>query len=120
MLTIGITSITALPAYGYDEYTTKHWIGDGGMILATGIDYLQTKQIAKHPDKFYEALNPYLGEHPSVSKVNGYFLGAVIVKIAVSHLISDAKWRERWQRVNIGWNVNNIAQNLNVGITIRY
>lgn len=36
------------------------------------LDWLQTRTIAKNPDKWHE-INPILGKHPTVNEVNVYF-----------------------------------------------
>ena len=41
------------------------------------IDWGQTRYIAKNPTRFHE-LNPILGRHPSIGRVNTYFAGAII------------------------------------------
>jgi len=46
------------------------------------LDYRQTISIARQPERYYET-NPVLGEHPSVGKVNTYFMASVAVKNAI-------------------------------------
>lgn len=41
------------------------------------IDYRQTRQIAVNPRRYYEH-NQIMGEHPSVGRVNNYFLASAI------------------------------------------
>jgi len=51
-----------------------------GALLAT--DYLQTRQIAKQPELYHE-VNPVLGQHPSIGKVNLYFATSAVLGYAV-------------------------------------
>jgi hypothetical protein len=51
------------------------------------MDWGQTRHIVKNPEQFYEK-NLILGDHPSMSRVNVYFIGA----IAGTLLIGD--WLE--------------------------
>lgn len=46
------------------------------------IDWVQTRWIADHPG-FLE-LNPILGAHPSLGRVNAYFTVAIVALIAVT------------------------------------
>jgi hypothetical protein len=48
------------------------------MNLSSFTDYRQTVYIARHPE--YHEINPILGEHPSVGKVNAYFAAGVVIK----------------------------------------
>ena len=41
-------------------------------MLLLCVDWSQTRWIAKNPARFHE-INPLLGQHPSVAKVNSYF-----------------------------------------------
>ena len=59
------------------------------------IDWLQTRYIAKHPAGFYE-LNPFLGKHPSVLKVNMYFLGCI------ASTLVGASFLPFWWAIGIG------------------
>lgn len=51
------------------------------MNLSGWADYRQTHYIAKHPE--YHEINPVLGEHPSVGRVNAYFLAGAAIKNGV-------------------------------------
>ena len=59
-----------------------NWTPADKALLATStalliVDWGQTRYIAKNPDRFHE-LNPILGRHPSVGRVNTYFATAII------------------------------------------
>lgn len=57
---------------GNDPWNTEQKVALTIAVSAIAIDWLQTRQIAKNPDKFKE-YNPVLGKHPSVGEVNVYF-----------------------------------------------
>ena len=52
------------------------------------VDFGQTRYIAKNPDRFYEN-NPLLGKHPSVSRVNNYFVGVGIAGYLFANYLSS-------------------------------
>jgi len=56
--------------------TITLWVLMNMSIMA---DWGQTRYIAHHPDQYYEAFNPILGNHPSTRKVDAWFLGALAV-----------------------------------------
>lgn len=59
-------------------------------ITSTVIDWGQTRYIVKHPTEFHE-LNPLLGEHPRMGKVNTYFAGALLGEWAASEYLDGDK-----------------------------
>lgn len=42
-------------------------------------DWGQTRYIANHPQQYHEAFNSILGEHPSIKRVDAWFLGSLAV-----------------------------------------
>lgn len=57
-------------------------------ILTLIIDWLQTRYIAKHPEKYSE-LNVILGPHPSVVAVNIYFMICIAIIGAVAYFATE-------------------------------
>jgi hypothetical protein len=89
------------------------------------VDYGQTLNIAKNPNKYYER-NPILGEHPSVESVSAYCLSWIVIHPLVTHFLpsksKENKWvnRENWQYVTIAVEVGAIGNNFNIGIGLRF
>lgn len=50
------------------------------------IDWKQTRYIARHPDQHRE-WNPVLGEHPSIGRVNNYFVGSIITSGTIAYFM---------------------------------
>lgn len=57
------------------------------------LDWGQTRWIAKNPDRAWET-NVLLGRHPSVGRVNNYFLATGVSLVAAHYLLPPeyAKW----------------------------
>lgn len=74
-----------MPALAGDPWNAAE--KDLGISLATAyvLDWGQTRYIAKHPEKFREG-NPVLGPHPSLSRVDNYFIAMGLV----GYWIADA------------------------------
>lgn len=53
------------------------------LVLLLLVDWAQTVQIAKHPERWYER-NPLLGKHPSVRRVHLWFAACVAAAVAVA------------------------------------
>lgn len=79
-------------------------------------DYLQTRQIAKNPDRWHET-NPALGLHPSVGRVNSYFAITGIALYGACESGIGGKWlKYGWIAVSTGA----IANNLSLGIQVKW
>lgn len=55
-----------------------------GYLALHGIDWAQTRSISKNPQFLHET-NPILGEHPSVGKVNNYFLATGLAHALIAN-----------------------------------
>jgi hypothetical protein len=67
-------------------WTAQDKAMEGSVVFSLGVDWLQTRYIARHPEQWHET-NPILGRHPDPVAVDAYFLlcGAAHVVIA-NHL----------------------------------
>ena len=67
--------LLAFPAYGepFADWDRTDSMLLGSALTLTAIDWGQTRDIAQHPERFSES-NPILGAHPSVGRVDNYFL----------------------------------------------
>lgn len=103
-----------LQANAFDKWTKT----DTGLQVTYGvlhiIDWGQTLDIARNPDKFYE-MNPLLGKHPSIGKVNTYFIGTLIGHTAIAYIL-PSKYRRIWQIVWIGIEGKTVVNNFSIGV----
>lgn len=87
-----------------------------------GIDWAQTRSIARNPDKFYE-MNPILGRHPTVAQVNRYFLKEQMIGFGVSRLLPadfhGIPLRASWQTMIISTEVWCVSHNAQIGVTMK-
>lgn len=65
------------------------------------IDWSQTRTIAKNPDIYYEKVNPVLGKHPSVGKVDTWMASTLVANAAFAYLLPHP-YREVFQGLSIG------------------
>lgn len=82
------------------------------------LDYGQTVNIARHPEKFVEH-NPILGKHPAVHDVHAYMLGWAVLHPFISYLLPP-KYREWWQYGTIMVEIGAVGNNLSAGIGVRF
>jgi len=104
----------AIPIYAGD-WTRKDTYRELAWTAMLIVDYGQTMNIARNPEK-YKEYNPILGDHPSESAVNLYMLSVAVIHPVVSYYLPP-KYRKIWQYVTIGVEVGAVANSLSVGIT---
>ena len=79
------------------------------------VDYRQTRVIAENPDKYFER-NPFIGKHPSTSRVRNYFAGTAIAHAAITALLPAGKYRTLWQGATITLQAGVVHYNYSIGI----
>lgn len=77
------------------------------------IDWQQTREIAENPDKYWE-INPLVGKHPSVGKVDRYFVSSWLIKTGVAWAFP--KYRTKWQWFCIGVSASLVGHNFRIGL----
>lgn len=78
------------------------------------MDWMQTREIAKHPEKWKEA-NPLLPDHPNIGEVNRHFLFLGLAHAAIANYLPKEK-RELFQNITIGIESGIVARNYYIGI----
>lgn len=81
-------------------------------------DWAQTRTIAKNPDKFKE-FNKIEGTHPTVAKVNAYHTIGIISHAGISYLLPRG-YRDAWQYIWIGIEIEAVRHNYRVGIKMDF
>ena len=89
-----------------------------GVVTLSGIDWMQTRKIAKNPDDYYER-NPLLGSHPSTEKVDAYFAASIAAHTVVSAALPP-EYRKWWQYVSIGVEAGVVASNFSIGLGVGF
>jgi hypothetical protein len=102
------------------QWTTADTIRQGAIVALQAADYFQTRTIATetYPGTDcprWTEQNPILGEHPSVGKVNAFFITAIAANALVSYLLPPT-WRMGWQYISIGYEGNVVLDNYRAGI----
>ncbi len=106
----------ALVAGLFSGWTPTQKILWGTYTASWLVDFGQTRYIAEHPDTYREDTSSWIiGEHPSVGKVNNYFLGQYVL----NYLISDRLDKSRGWYVGLLTAIHTEAAIGNVGIGIK-
>lgn len=101
-------------AAGAHRWTRADTVREAAFAGLEAVDWGQTRNIAKHPEKWTE-VNPILGKHPTVGEVDRYFAASLLAHAAVSAALPNP-WRKRWQYLTSGFEMIMIGNNLAIGI----
>jgi hypothetical protein len=92
----------------HDEWTADDTKRQAAYLLVYVADWNQTRYIATH--KNIMEINPILGEHPSVSRVDGYFMAVAVIHTGIAYLL-PAEWRKAFQYVTLGFEAGIVTGN---------
>lgn len=81
-------------------------------------DWLQTRQIALHPEKYYE-INPLIGPHPSQGLVNSYFALCALAEYKSASYLPKRE-REWFLLALTSMEASYVAHNWRVGLRIGF
>jgi len=84
---------------------------------ANVVDWGQTRTIAYNPDQWRER-NPFLGDHPSVGRVNNYFIARLILAPVLAHYLPEYRTAilSVWLAIGVGYS----GHNYNIGIRMTW
>lgn len=113
-----ILVMMASSAEAADKWTTGNYALEGVYLGALAIDWMQTRNIARHPDRFKE-YNPILGSHPHSDKVDLICLGSALGHVLVTHMLPE-EYRPYWQWSTAALEVSAVGWNFNAGIAAKW
>ena len=76
-----------IPSLSYADWDKTDYVLGITAVAALVVDWGQTRYIAKHPETHRE-MNIFLGEHPSVGRVNTYFGGVILGTVILANWLS--------------------------------
>lgn len=85
-------------------------------LIAHSADWMQTRYIVQNKE-FHEK-NPILGRHPSMSRVNNYFVVTLFLIIIINNLIPE-KYRAKYRKYLAYALTLNVARNRFIGLRIK-
>uniref|UniRef100_A0A6H1ZMG4 Uncharacterized protein n=1 Tax=viral metagenome TaxID=1070528 RepID=A0A6H1ZMG4_9ZZZZ len=101
-----------------DPWTKSDTVREAAFQTLHAVDYLQTRTIARHPEKYYER-NPVLGKHPSEENVIVYFAAGAVAHGVISYYLPDP-YRQIFQYVTIGLSSACVLNNFNIGLRVSW
>ena len=89
------------------------------MNAAIVMDWGQTRCGATHPQEYREVTNPFLGEYPSVGRVNAWFLGSLAVNNGIM-VVLPKKYRPYYAGAVTAYEVRFVIRNNSIGAKIDF
>ena len=101
-----------------DEWTTADTEREAAYLIVDAVDWAQTRDISRNPNKYYET-NAILGKHPSIGSVNSYFIGMMLVHIGIVTIIPSS-YRSTFQFTSIAYEASYVVGNYRIGINAKF
>lgn len=111
--------ISPFTANAADSWSTYDKAFAGAFLGALGADYLQTRQISREPDRWYEQNNPLLGDQPSMARVNLVFLTTAVLTMGTAHFL-PSKWRKVLLATGTVVEASFVAHNSRIGLKMAF
>ncbi len=84
------------------------------------VDWGQTLDIASQCHTgAYQEVNPFLGECPSVAKINQYFISMAALHIGVAALLPNP-YRNIFQKTSLALRIGVVANNARIGLSVNF
>lgn len=103
-------------AFAAEDWTTGDTIAQVVTMGLIAIDWRQSRQIARNPDRYAES-NPVLGEHPSMGRVNTYFALFEIGHLWLARTVPHGVGRDAVQYAFGGAELVAVVGNHSVGLS---
>ena len=112
--------IVLLPSnsFAFDEWSKRDYTLQATWTVLHIVDWGQTLDIAKNPDNFHEN-NPFIGEHPSVRKVNLLMGSSTIINPLITHVL-PSRWRPYFQGLSLAVTTGCVVNNYKLGLHINF
>jgi hypothetical protein len=111
--------LTAVSAHANEPWDKTDKALFAGFTAIRAVDMAQTLQIARNPDQYREATNPFLGQHPSPGKVVGTFLAThALIWLATDYM--SPKARKIVYSIGIAFEGAVVGRNFSIGLTGRF
>ena len=107
---------------GRSGWTTADTIRQALGLAATGVDWAQTRTMAKDPSHYREVnhiTSKLIGEHPSTGQVNNYFATKAVGDALLANALPPGM-RALFQYGNMGLEANAGRKNFKLGIGMTF
>lgn len=110
--------VTMTTVHARDPWTQGDTYREIAALTLRAVDWQTTLDIAKNPDRYREA-NPILGDHPSVGRVNTFFIITTVIHPIISYYL-PRDYRTAFQYISIGVSGTAATVNLWSGLKLQF
>ena len=111
-----------------DRWTSVDTAMEATWQVLHAVEMGQTLDLARQPERYYEAYNPLLGKHPSTERVYVWGVTSSLAHAGISFLLPSKVdlWgmkvpvRTIFQAVSIGWTGSMVGHNFDIGLKVRF
>lgn len=97
-----------------EPLTKKQKQAQAAYLFIHGLDWAQTRTIAKSDGEFIER-NPILGRHPNTSQVDKYFLSTALLHAGITKTLPK-KYRRFWLGASVAIEGGVVNHNIRMGV----
>lgn len=120
LLILALFSVTASAA---DDWTTTDTVLTAAVVTAEVLDWSQTRYIAKHPgyppSDPYREHNAFMGSHPTVGRVDLYFVGEIAAGAGLLYVLNPTQ-RRVLLGAKLGLELVLVGRNRRIGIKFAF
>jgi len=118
LLTLLLLPLILISCNHTDPWTKQDKILEGTYLTLHTMDWMQTRS-TDWKNSSLEEKNPILGESPSKTKTDVYFLVTGLLHVGITYVIPQ-KYRPYWQALTIGVEATTVGNNFSVGMRLGF
>lgn len=111
--------VPAQPAQAFDPWAKEDTAREVGYLVLHLVDWGQTRDISRRGGEGYWEVNPVLGKHPSVRRVDSYFTFSALAHIGIAYALPH-DWRRRFQYTTAGLKAGLVIHNNKIGLRVNF
>lgn len=121
------SALLTVTAYGFDKWETTDYALGAAYLSLHCVDWVQTRNIAANPDKYYER-NNYMSMHPTMDQVDKFFVVTTAIEaVMITVLPREVEMygykvpvRNIYQCVRVLDTANTVRGNVKIKLGIGY
>jgi hypothetical protein len=116
-----IATLLFIPAFACAaEWTEADSVRESTYLALHLIDWGQTRNIVhRESEDYYEKVNPILGRHPSIGRVNTYMTVSAVTHVGIAYFL-PRQWRDVFQYTTMGYKAGLVIGNDRIGLRVDF
>ena len=102
-----------------DKWTDADTAREAAYLVLHIADWGQTRNIAHREGEGYWEINPILGKHPSIKRIDSYMAFSMLAHIGIAYALPRG-WREAFQYTTVGIEAGVVFNNNSIGLRVDF